>query len=94
MNKHNAEPNPPTAYQREQDAWQRQLIRAVANAIGDWLTQSGRNLNKPIASLKIEELEGMGVAACSAYTEMRERRQRQEAAERSATPLLDGPLGI
>src|SRR5215469_8574177 len=78
-----------TAYQVDQDEWQRSMVRAVAEAIEDWLSDNGR-LSRRINQLTIEELEGMGVAACSEYVNQRELRRRQKA---DSLPISDWELG-
>lgn len=70
-----------TPYQRQQDEWQRFLVRGVAEAIGRWLKENGR-LSRRVSQLEIYELEAIGIAACAEYVRLREaewaRQQTQE----------------
>lgn len=59
-------------------------------AIGQWLIDDGKNLGRPIASLRIEELEGMAWAAIGAWQEMREQRRQ----ELNAPPAPTDPRQI
>ena len=76
-----------TRHQREQDEWQRHLVRGVAEAIGRWLTENGR-MSRKIIQLSIEELEGIGCAACQEYVRLRED-EFQRLSDRKATMRLD-----
>jgi hypothetical protein len=65
-----------TEHQREQDEWQRHLVRGVAEAIGRWLTDNGR-MSRRVNQLTIEELEGIGCAATAEYVKLREDEWRK-----------------
>ena len=75
-----------TRHQRAQDEWQRQLVRGVAEAIGRWLTENGR-MSRKISQLSIEELEGIGCAACQEYVRLREDEWRHLSEQKTSLPL-------
>jgi len=74
-------------YRQEQDEWNRQLWRTISLAIGEWLTDSQMNLNRPIRSLTLDELNGMAWTAIGTYNDMLEQRARQLKGRRD--PLDD-----
>jgi hypothetical protein len=49
----------------------------AALAIGQWLTDAQINLNRPIGSLKQNELLGMAWSAVGAWNDLRAARLRQ-----------------
>ena len=79
----------PSPFQREQDEWQRQMWDAVAMAIGQWLTDSQINLNRPIRSLTRNELLGIGSAAIGMYNDLRAERGQQLASRPEPDLLLE-----
>lgn len=88
------EPGPAdTPYQREQDAWQRQLWRECGLAIGRWLEQRGR-LDQPIAVLQLRELEGMAWACVARYGDIREARRAELNLAPHGDPLKPDPLDV
>lgn len=78
-----------SAYQREQDAWQRSMETAIGLAIGQYLT-TAKLLKRRVEDLDLAHLEGMGVAACAEYVYQREARRAQERdQEMPLLPLSD-----
>jgi hypothetical protein len=80
-----------TPYQRAQDEWQASLWRRCALAIGKWLEERGR-LDQPIASLRLQELEGMAWAAIAEYGDAREEKRRELGLPFIADPTKPDPL--
>jgi hypothetical protein len=54
-------------------------VGSVAMAIGQWLTDSGLNLNRPIRSLTKEEVLGIAWEAIGMYNDLRAERAQQLA---------------
>ena len=82
---------PPSPFQQEQDEWQREMWKTVALSIGEWLTDSQINLDRPVRSLKKGELLGMAWAAIGAWNDLRQARLRElEAAPDPRQPTLPG----
>jgi len=68
-----------TPYQQEQDAWQRQLEKGVALALGQSLIER-KLLTRRCNDLTLDDLIGIGVDACAEYARLRELRRAEEAA--------------
>jgi hypothetical protein len=65
----------------------------IARSIGQWLTEAQINLNRPIGSLKQNELLGMGWAAIGAWNDLRAKRLRElEAAPDPRQLTLPGAV--
>jgi len=67
----------PSPFQSEQDKWQQEMWNTVAMAIGEWLTDAQINLNRPIRSLRREQLLGMAWAVIGTYNDLRAQRARE-----------------
>lgn len=70
-------------YQKEQDAWQRELEREVALAIGRYLIKA-RLLKRRVETLSDHDLVAIGAAACAEYSEQRERKRLAQELDRQA----------
>lgn len=57
-------------YQKQQDAWQRYVSLQVAIAIASYCEQA-RIKTRRIETLKIDDFEAIGQAACAAYVDAR-----------------------
>jgi hypothetical protein len=53
------------------------MWEVVTMAVGQWLTDSGINLSRPIRSLAKEELLGISWAAVGTYNDLRVQRARE-----------------
>lgn len=82
---------PDNAATAANDARTRALWRASALAIGAWLEQNG-SLDRPIRTLRIEELEGIAVAAVSAYQQFRQTEIAAENGNVGHIPEFDDKL--
>jgi hypothetical protein len=69
---------PQSATRQEQDEWDRKLWRETGLAIGQWLIDAKINLNRPLQSLTLIELQGMSWAAIGVYNDLRAQREREE----------------
>lgn len=89
---------PQSEYRRKQADWQHELGEAMAQSVGKYLEGRGQ-LNKPISSLQLCELEGIAWAAVSEYQNRREAMRRQLLSEgrnmeaESLKDKLDSLLG-
>lgn len=71
-------------------AWQAQVTREAAKAIGEWLEARGR-LHQPIAALTMPELEAMAISAISRFVVLASERIRDRPEDSGALiPLLLG----
>jgi hypothetical protein len=75
----------PSEYQREQDAWQAAMVRAVGIAIACYADQAGLQRRR-LDELTVQQYEAMGIAACAEY--IRQRRAKRESAGLSPQPML------
>jgi hypothetical protein len=66
-----------TPYQREQEAWQRQMEKAVGLALGQSLIDR-KLLNHRIRDLELDELIAIGIDTCHEYARQRESRWQAE----------------
>ena len=91
--RHHAAPElPNNAVTAANDARTRALWRASAMAIGNWLEQNG-SLERPIRTLRIEELEGIAVAAVSAYQKFRQSEIAADGGCVGHVPEFDQLIG-
>jgi hypothetical protein len=58
------------------DEWQAHVTRAAAQDIGKWLEARGR-LDRPIASLKLSDLEAMASVAISRFVVLASHKTRE-----------------
>lgn len=59
------------------DEWQANVTREAAKEIGKWLEARGR-LDRPIASLRLAELDAMASAAISRFIVLASHKIREE----------------
>jgi hypothetical protein len=69
--RHKPDPPSPSEYQKRQDAWQAEMVRAVGIAIANYVDQAGLQRQR-LDALTIEQYEAIGVAACTEYVRQRE----------------------
>ncbi|NOX73764.1 MAG: hypothetical protein GXP03_09145 [Alphaproteobacteria bacterium] len=58
------------------DEWQAHVTREAAKEIGKWLEARGR-LNRPIASIRLTDLEAMASAAISRFVVLASHKIRE-----------------
>ncbi len=64
------------------DEWQAQVTRAAAQEIGTWLEARGR-LDRPIASLRLSDLEAMASVAISRFVVLASHRINEDPGRHS-----------
>ena len=69
------------------DEWQAHVTREAAKAIGTWLEARGR-LDRPIASLRLNDLDAMASTAISRFVVLASEKIREAPGEHPALEHL------